>query len=122
MKRLSNRRLGSRGEAEGSVNPLDGVANLADVMLILAVGIMLALVINWNVDIGTLAYDTKQAQDSSVDTENALVFESDDMEKLESETEQADGSGMEKLGTVYFDETTGKYYIINEAEKADEEE
>lgn len=115
MKRLSYRRLNSRSETEG-VNPLDGVANLADVMLILAVGIMLALVINWNVDIGTLAYDTKQPQDSNVDIENALSFENDDMEKIESETEQVDGSGLEKLGTVYFDEDTGKYYIINEGQ------
>ncbi len=62
MKRLSDRKLSSQGE-EDSVNPMDGLANLADVMLILAVGIMLALVINWNVDIGAMAY-TRQAQDN----------------------------------------------------------
>lgn len=114
MKRLSNRRLGARDEGAGLVNPLDGVANLADVMLILAVGIMLALVMNWNVDIGTMAYDKKPAQD--VDTENAMTFEDENMQKIEGEEGEVDGSGLEKLGTVYFDEATGKYYIIDEAE------
>ena len=43
-----------REEAESEdVNPMEGVANLADVMLVLAVGMMLALVVAWNVDIAS---------------------------------------------------------------------
>lgn len=42
-----------RDDREGGkeVNPMEGVANLADVMLVLAVGMMLAPVVAWNVDI-----------------------------------------------------------------------
>jgi hypothetical protein len=42
--------LAGMSNAEGE-NPMHGVANLADVMLVLVVGIMPALVINWNIDI-----------------------------------------------------------------------
>ena len=43
-----------RRRQEAEVNPMDGVANLADAMLVLAVGIMLALILNWNVDISAV--------------------------------------------------------------------
>ena len=35
------------------VNPMSYISNLSDVMLILAVGIMLALILHWNVEIET---------------------------------------------------------------------
>jgi hypothetical protein len=108
-----DRKLGSRG-AEDTVNPMDGVANLADVMLCLAVGIMLALVINWRVDIGTFAYKSDTAPKSGVNTESALAIEGDDIQQAEGEEEPTDGEGMKKLGTVYFDEATGKYYIVGD--------
>ena len=52
MRRLSARSLRSRSD-EAPVNPMDSISNLADAMLVLAVGIMLALIINWNVDISS---------------------------------------------------------------------
>ena len=50
MRRLTARSLRSRSD-DAPVNPMDSISNLADAMLVLAVGIMLALIINWNVDI-----------------------------------------------------------------------
>ena len=52
MRRLSARSLCSRSD-DAPVNPMDSIGNLADAMLVLAVGIMLALIINWNVDISS---------------------------------------------------------------------
>ena len=99
---LRQRRL-RRQEAE--VNPMDGVANLADAMLVLAVGIMLALILNWNVDISAVRGDT------SLETEEALSFTEEDM----TQTESLEGQGeLEKLGAVYYDPATGLYYIIEE--------
>ena len=45
MRRLSARSLRSRSD-DAPVNPMDSISNLADAMLVLAVGIMLALIIN----------------------------------------------------------------------------
>ncbi len=113
MKRLSDRKFSLKGE-EAIVNPMDGLANLADIMLILAVGIMLALVINWNLDIGTFTYIGGKTQDKGVSADDALTFKENDMEKLEGEAEKVSGDGLKKLGTVYYDEASGTYYVIEE--------
>jgi len=89
---------------EAEVNPMDGVANLSDVMLVLAVGIMLALILNWNVDISS-------AQGSSVKTEETLTFTEEDMRQSDAQTEEGQ---LEKLGSVYYDPVTGLYYVIEE--------
>ena len=90
------------------VSPMDGIANLADVMLVLAVGIMLALVIHWNVD---LAVVSSANRTESVDPQDALEFTQNDLAPAEGD-EDMDADAMKKLGTVYYDEATGRYYII----------
>ena len=89
-------------------NPMDGLANLADVMLVLAVGIMLALIINWNVDISTTSSQTTQQQ---VDTQDALEFTDDQIEQA-SDSDDPDQQNLTQLGAVYYDKETGKYYIV----------
>ena len=49
MKNRLNRNLIDSVDDSGT--PMDGVSNMSDAMLVLAVGIMLALVINWKIDI-----------------------------------------------------------------------
>ena len=93
-----------RRREESEVNPMDGVANLSDAMLILAVGIMLALILNWNVDISAVRGQT-------ADTEEALTFTEEDL--TQSEAQEGQGE-LEKLGAVYYDPATGLYYIIEE--------
>ena len=47
IRRSGSGRLGKSESFESeSINPMDGVANLADVMLVFACGLMLALIIN----------------------------------------------------------------------------
>lgn len=107
MKRhLYKIRAGSAlsSESEG-VNPIEGVANLADAMLILAVGAMLALIINWHVDI-----NPKEVS-SSPQTDTAVTFTGEDMTPVDGE-DNPTGDDMKKLGTVYYDENTDTYYII----------
>ena len=89
---------------------MDSIANLADVMLVLVVGFMLALIINWNLDVGAIAHLRQDEQTP----EAALEFDGDYMEELDNEIDDIDSTVMEKLGSVYFDEETGKYYIIIE--------
>ena len=77
------------------------LSNLSDVMLILAVGIMLALVVHWNVPINT----PQETQDQA---ETAVEFSEDDLESIDELPEN-----MQKAGEVYYDPETGSYYIIN---------
>lgn len=89
------------------VNPMDGVANMTDVMLVIAVGIMLALVVAWNVDLNKLS------EEKLINPEELSVLEEDadgitpDLEGLESIKEL----GLTEAGTVYRD-SDGNLYII----------
>lgn len=74
---------------------MEGVANLVDVMLVLAVGIMLALIINWNVDIKK----DQQADQSPIINPNDGFIE-----------QQEQG---EPIGVVYERADGTLYYVVN---------
>ena len=84
-------------------NPMEGMANLADVMLVFACGLIVALIFNWNVDVNS--------------TQNAAVgpteqkFEVEGIEGNNTQTLNED-TGLEVMGTVYKDPATGKYYVV----------
>ena len=107
MRRLSARSLRSRSD-DAPVNPMDSISNLADAMLVLAVGIMLALIINWNVDISSAG----QTADTPADP--AISFVQDDL------TESQSSAGTE-MGKVYYDKETGTYYIVENQKTGDAE-
>ena len=92
-------------------NPMDGLTNLADVMLVLAVGIMLALIINWNLDISTPEAKVQVSQ--SVDTTDALEFSKEQMQQMSGDDE-LNNQNLTQLGAVYYDEKSGRYYIVKE--------
>lgn len=83
------------------VNPMNFLVNLSDVMLILAVGIMLALILHWNVEIERTDAGS-EAEDS-----DTVTFSDDDLKSEETMPED-----MEKKGEVYYDAESGKYYIV----------
>lgn len=104
---MRNRRLTRSGRRKRysnreDVNPMNFISNLSDVMLILAVGIMLALVIHWNVQL-----DTGSAQETTDPGKDAVSFSENDLENLEDLPDE-----MEQIGNVYYDAATGKYYIV----------
>lgn len=96
MRRRHSRGIAQTGAKlnEDAVNPLDGVANLADIMLVLSVGIMLALVINWQIDLTGLV-----ARMESVGTTGDSTVEENRMQEMDVQ--------------VYRDRETGRYYVID---------
>ena len=99
MTRLRARRMRAEDTA---VNPMDGLGNLADAMLVLAVGIMLALVLNWKLDLTTVTAEPEA-------TEAPIEISEDDMR---STSEELDADALQKVGALYYDEATGTYYAI----------
>jgi len=103
-----------RRRYEEEINPLDGVVNIVDAMLVFACGLMLSLVIYWNVDIqGSSATQIEQG--------NAVtqLKQGEDVTEVEQireniEKDQKGGDSYEKLGTVYKDPETGKMYLLEE--------
>ncbi len=91
------------GRVHEDVNPMEGVVNIVDAMLVFACGLMLSLIINWNVDIG---------QEDMVEmSQGQEVTDVEDVQDnlIESENE---GNAFEKMGTVYKDPATGKLFML----------
>ena len=84
-------------------DPRVGLVNLADVMLVFACGLMLALVSYWNLDISAMT--------EVVQAENMAEVEG--LEDMQDQLGQG-GSSFIELGTVYQDPMTGKMYMMKE--------
>ena len=103
-RRNGSGKLSAGAAAAEDINPMDGVANLADVMLVFACGLMLALITYWNVDVAATV-----APDVSADRQEITQDSSDS-----STDDSPDEGDLEEYGTVYRDPTTGKLYIVAE--------
>ena len=95
---------------DDSGTPMDGVSNMSDAMLVLAVGIMLALVINWKIDIKE-AYNG-QMKKEVVEDSKLQEFDTDTASQNNSVSLEDIESNYVKSGTVYTDTQTGKTYIV----------
>lgn len=83
-------------------SPMEGVGNMADAMLVFACGILLALIMSWNVEI---------TERGEINYESGLKYEVNGIG--EEAYENIDPTeGLEEMGTVYYDPDTGKYYVI----------
>ncbi len=95
------------------LNPMEGLSNLADCMLVLACGLMIALVVHWNLNMAP--------KYAPVEETGAMVeVEGDITEAYQSEsesTESSEQSSYREMGTLYQDESTGKMYYLQETEK-----
>lgn len=85
-------------------SPMEGVGNMADAMLVFACGLILALIISWNVDISE--------QGEIHQTGNRYQVESIDENATDTTIESKDN--LEEMGKVYRDPETGKYYVVEE--------
>ena len=99
MSLRSKRSLRQR-KFEEDFDPMSSMGNLADCMLVLACGLLLALMIHWNVDVELAA---QQMPDAKYEVEGV---ESGESKTIEGESE------LQEMGTVYMDPETGKYYVV----------
>ena len=86
------------------VDPMQSLGNIGDVMLVFACGLMVALVMAWQVDL---------AEFQEVDTSKEL--QQDDIEKI-TENLYGEGNSFVEKGKVYQDPTTGKYYLVEDVD------
>ncbi len=91
--------------AEVDNDPLSGFANIMDIMLVFAVGLMLALFSQSQ----ELRQRFKLEKGVEVSSGKELVEPPESIEDML----QGDGSGMESLGQVYRDPKTGKLILVS---------
>lgn len=92
------------------VNPMNYMSNLSDAMLVLAVGIMLAVVVAWNVDISSAAPETSVNM-SQVEQLQDDVLEMDVTDQNADGAISAEDFGLTEYGKVYVD-AQGNLYVI----------
>lgn len=101
---MLNRRYGmslSRNrEPEEDVNPNSYIVNLADCMLVLMLGLIVALISYYNIDL-------TQSSESSDEIVGIEV-------NMDENNDGVIDAGFTRSGTVYYDESSGTYYFINE--------
>jgi hypothetical protein len=95
-----------RSKVSEDVDPLTGAINIVDAMLVFACGLMLALVIRWNVDLA-------QAGARAKVTPGEDVSQVPDIREDLIET-QGEGELYEKMGTVYKDPKTGELFMLTD--------
>ncbi len=111
MLKKNRRRLAATFDSDEEVNPMGGLNNLADAMLVLAVGLMIALLAAWNVDIVNdkpVTADVDTDETSELDEYEDLYANVDESEEVERDDE-----GLVEFGTVYIDEDGNLYVLEN---------
>lgn len=92
---------GSNLREDGDVQPMQYVANLTDVMLVLACGLMAAVITFWQVDLTRIQTAIEQDKLDKIDAADVI----------ESSGNVSTG-GLTNKGVVYEDPKTGDLYII----------
>ena len=76
---------------------------MADAMLVFACGLIVALILSWNVDV----------TEDGVQKVPETKYEVESIEENASET-IGDEQNLQEMGKVYKDPETGKYYVVEE--------
>ena len=84
---------------ESEDSPMESIANIVDVMLVFACGLLLALVTVWNVDIGLDRPDNNNMYEVSDVVEDSQSVSKDNLQEA---------------GKVYRDPATGNLYFVEE--------
>ena len=85
-------KFSSRRRVTEEVDAMSGLANLSDVMLVFACGLMAAVILNWNVDLSKTRVEILQREQMQ-ELDNAEEMEQDILQQL-----RAEGHGVRRPG------------------------
>ncbi len=106
-KRLSGGRR--RRKEKEEIKPMQGVANLVDVMLVFACGLMIAIILRWNIDFQNVV--------NILDSDQLVeITDSDIIDESQSAVSEYDN-----LGTAIQDPDSGKMLVVEDDNIAGED-
>ena len=90
-----------------------GTSNLVDAMLVIAVGLLIFVVISWNMQ--SVVFQS-QDQQQAIDDSSPEVTEVAEGQVLNEtpDTSNSSGQGYMEMGKVYKDPSTGKLIMVEE--------
>lgn len=100
--------------AEGEEDPMAGTSNLVDAMLVIAVGLLIFVVISWNMQ--SVVFQDNQNPQSQAVQDSSQVTEVSEGQVLNEtpDTSDSSGQGYMEMGKVYKDPTTGKLIMVED--------
>ena len=101
---LSQSQMASELDLGEGADPMSGISNLVDAMLVFACGLLIALVVYWNVDLTVTEI-----------LEEEKLTEVDEVKELSEE--MVNGTAYAERGTVYEDPNTGDLYLLEPVDK-----
>ena len=111
---MARRRGKGRFDSEEE-DPMAGTANLVDAMLVIAVGLLVFLVLAWNMQ-SILFNDqlTQEQKEKVMEAMNQEVTEVQEGQILNEtpDTSNQTGQGYTEMGKVYKDPSTGKLIMV----------
>lgn len=108
-RRKMNRRFRSEEE-----DPMAGTSNLVDAMLVIAVGLLVFVVLSWNMQNVIFNDSLTQEQREEVMQNIQNVTEITEGQELNEtpDTSNTTGKGYTEMGKVYQDPTTGRMIMV----------
>ena len=98
--------------SEGEEDPMAGTTNLVDAMLVIAVGLLIFVVISWNMQ-SVVFQDNSQSQNQAIQDSQKVTEVSEGQVLNETpDTTDSSGQGYMEMGKVYKDPSTGKLIMV----------
>ena len=99
---------------QGEEDPMAGTSNLVDAMLVIAVGLLVFLVISWNMQ--NIVFNENMDEQQRQKVRNAIqeVSQLDQGQELNEtpDISKSSGSGYTEMGKVYRDSDTVKLIMV----------
>ncbi len=111
VRKFRKRRLDSDEE-----DPMAGVANLVDAMLVIAVGLLVFLVMSWNMQDVVFNEDLDQSQreDAMNAMKNAVNIDQGQQLNDTPDVSNSSGQGFSEVGKVYRDPSSGRLIMVTD--------
>lgn len=102
---------GRKRFGEGDEDPMAGTSNLVDAMLVIAVGLLIFVVISWNMQ-SVVFQDSQQQQPIEQNSPDVTEVSEGQVLNDTPDTSNSSGQGYMEMGKVYKDPSTGKLIMV----------
>jgi hypothetical protein len=98
--------------AEGEEDPMAGTSNLVDAMLVIAVGLLIFVVISWNMQ--SVVFQDNSQNQAVQDSQQVTEVSEGQVLNETPDTSDSSGQGYMEMGKVYKDPSTGKLIMVED--------
>lgn len=96
-------------------DPLAGTTNLVDAMLVISVGLLIFLVMSWNMQSVVFSDMTQEQKEETMEAMQQVSQVTQGQELNDTpDTSNSSGEGYTEMGKVYKDPQTGKLIMVEE--------